>query len=79
MELCTKSQSIVTNFISRTRNICHIHEDVMHTCNFMKTPKLFTRKTASIVELSALLVEICDEITEDKSWPGVNASVCCKK
>jgi len=43
------------------------------------TEKLFTRKTASIVELSALLVEICDEITEDKSWPGVNASVCCKK
>ena len=40
--------------------------------------KLFTRKTASIVEVSALLVDICDEITEDKSWPGVNASVCCK-
>jgi hypothetical protein len=39
MELCT--QSIVTNFISRIRNICHIHEDVvMHTCNLMKTPNL---------------------------------------
>ena len=41
VELCTQSQSIVTNFISRIRNICHIHEDViMHTCNFMKTPNL---------------------------------------
>ena len=41
MELCTQSQSIVTNFISRTWNICPIHEDdVMDTCNFMKTPNL---------------------------------------
>ena len=30
--------------------------------------KLFTTKTASIVEVSALLLEICDEITEDRSW-----------
>lgn len=40
-ELCTQSQSIVTNFISRTQNVCPIYEDdVMDTCNFMKTPNL---------------------------------------
>lgn len=41
VELCIQPQSVVTNSVSRIRNICHIHEDViMRTCNFMKTPNL---------------------------------------